>query len=180
MSNASVTESPLQNSHKKRPPFRSWWKSPLAIALTALVIAVIAAAVAIAAWLSPAHGHSFSSQQSAQAKTNVCSAYTTVRNAVFEKLPKANPGDVVADLSNATHIQLSLLGGGAYLRETVAAEPAAPTDLAKAASSMGNTLEQMGMSYLARAGKKAQDPLRKNLGDEIRQINPMCAPNNKK
>jgi hypothetical protein len=76
----------------------------------------------------------------------------------------------------AANVRLALLGGGAYLRETVAAEPAAPADLAKAVNSMANTLEKMGIFYLAREGATAQKPLEHDLGSQVRQINKMCAP----
>jgi hypothetical protein len=177
MTDTSLTEAAPDNSHKKRRPVLRGWNSARSIAFAALAIAVIAAAVAIVAWLRPAHP-SFSSQQSAGAKANVCAAYTTVHKAVFVKHPKPHPGDVVAEDRVASNERLALLGGGAYLRETTAAEPAAPADLVKAVNSMGITLEQMGLEYVAGANKSVWEPLRKDLGSETGQINKICGSNN--
>lgn len=178
MSHTTPTESALVDSNKTQSQSESWWKSPRWTTFAALAIAVIAAAVAIVALLRPAPGPSFSSQQSAGAKANVCAAYTTVRKAVFVKYPKPPPGDVVAEDRVASNERLALLGGGAYLRETTAAEPAAPADLVKAVNSMGNTLEQLGLLYIAGANKSAWEPLRNDLGSQIGQINKICGSNN--
>jgi len=176
MTATSPTKSVPEITHQKHPSFLRWWKSPRLTAFAALAIALIAVAVAIAAWLLPGASHSFSDQESAQAKTNLCSAYTSVNKAVFEKTPNPHPGDPVGQLSVAANVRLALLGGGAYLRETVAAEPAAPGDLAKAVNSMGNTLEQMAIGYLSRANATVLDPLQRDLGSQTRDINKLCAP----
>jgi hypothetical protein len=177
MTSTSLTEAAPDNGHKKNSPVLRWWTSPRAIAFAALAIAVIAVAAAIMAWLRP-QGPSFSSQQSEGAKANVCAAYSTARKAVVMKYPKPKPGDVVAEHWVASEERLALLGGGAYLRQATAAEPAAPADLVKAVNSMGNTLQQMGLEYIARADKSVWEPLRKDLGSEIGQINKMCGQGN--
>jgi hypothetical protein len=178
MSDTSVIESAPEDTHKRRlPNFFGWLKSPRAIALAALAIALIAAAASIAAWLRPAHegaSHSFSSQQSAQAKKNVCSAYFTVRRAVSEKTPNPSPNDPVGKLEGSTNRQLVLLGGGAFLDKIVTAEPAAPADLAKAVSSVSGTLEHLAVNNLARAGKQFQTVLWKDFGSEAAQVNKLC------
>jgi hypothetical protein len=178
MSDTSVIESAPENTHRRRRPnFFGWFKSPRSIALAALVIALIAAAASIAAWLRPAHegaSTSFSSQQSAQAKKNVCSAYITVRRAVSEKTPNPRPDDPVAKLEAATNRQLVLLGGGAFLDKTVTAEPAAPADLAKAVSSVAGTLEHLAVNNLARVNNQLQTVLWKDFGSEAAQVNKLC------
>jgi hypothetical protein len=64
----------------------------------------------------------------------------------------------------AANARLALIGGGAYLRDRLAAQPSAPADLAKAVS-----------SYLANADNSVQEPLRKDLDPEITQLNKLCA-----
>jgi hypothetical protein len=179
MTDTSLSEAARDNSHKNRPSVFRWWNSPRAIAFAALAIAVIAVAAVITVWLR-SQGPSFNAQQSAGAKANVCAAYTTVRKAVFMKHLKPNPGDTVAELRVASNERLALLGGGAYLRQTTAAEPAAPADLVKAVNSMGDTLEQMGLEYIAGANKSVWEPLRKDLGSETGQINKICGSNDSK
>jgi hypothetical protein len=145
----------------------------------ALAIAVIAAAVAIAGWFRPAPesaSPTFTDRQTTQAKTNVCSAYTTVHQGVIRNthLADANQNDAAGQLAIAANARLALLGGGAYLRDRVATQPATPADLAQVVNSMANTIEQLGVSYLAGATSVVLDPLRHDLDSQVAQINKLC------
>lgn len=175
MSDTSLTEAVPENSHKKHPSVISWWNSPRSIAFVALAIAVIATAVAIAAWVRPGSSHSFSDEQSAQAKEDVCSAWAPVRKSVWEGTPNPRRGDPVAADAVAANVRLAMLGGGSYLKETVAAEPAAPADLAKAVNSVANTLQRMGIVYLAGTATPAVlNPLMHDLNSQGAQIDGLC------
>jgi hypothetical protein len=127
-----------EDGHEKRRSFLALWESPRFVAFVALAIAVFAVAAAVAAWLVPVPKH-VSAEQSTQAKTKVCYTYGTVRNAVSEGTPNPHPGDPVAQTAVAANVRLAMIGGASYLRETVAAEPAAPADLTKAVTSMADT-----------------------------------------
>jgi len=162
------------NSHQKRPTLFRWWGSPRFIALTALAIALIAVAVAIAAWFLPARNH-FSGQQSAQAKTKVCSTYTTVKRSVSEGTPNPRPDDPVSQTAVAANVRLAMIGGSSYLKETLAAEPATPADLTKAVKSMADTLDQLGFDYLLMQDATVIQPLLETFNSELAQIDPMCA-----
>ena len=85
-----------------------------------------------------------------------------------------NPNDQVADLSLATSARLALLGGGAYLRERLAANTAAPADLTNAVNSMANTSQQLGINYLTEPTSAVQDPLLNDLNSEFTQIDKLC------
>jgi hypothetical protein len=177
MSDASL-EGPATErvESKPRPNLLGWSKSPRAIALIALAIAVIAAVAATASWLRPAHDSiSFSSEQSAQAKKNVCAAYGTIHRAVGEKTPNPRPEDPLSKISAVTNRQLVLLASGVHLRDVLTAEPAAPAELAKAINSLANTLDHLAINNLARAGKKAQGELWKGFGVEDAQVKRLCA-----
>jgi hypothetical protein len=139
-------------------------------------VALIAVAVAVAAWFRPTHeSASFSDQQSAQAKKDVCTASLVVNKAVFVKNPNPNPPDPVNQVAVASNVRLALLGGGAYLRDTVDAAPAAPADLAKAANSMAKTLQQLGINYVAGTDNPALvKPLQQDLNSAMSQINRIC------
>jgi hypothetical protein len=144
----------------------------------ALAIAVIAAAIAIGAWLRPVDTASrFNAQQTAAAKANLCSAYTVVHQAVVINTHKVNPrlDDPIGSLAVAANARMALLGGGAYLQDRLAAEPAAPADLAKTLKYLVDTIEQLGVNYLAEVPNSVQDPLRENLDKEIKAINQLCA-----
>jgi hypothetical protein len=172
MSDTSITEpAPAGSDSKPLPP----WKSPRSIAIAALVTAVIAAAVAIAAWLHLGSSPSYSDEQSTQAKANVCAAWAPVRKSVFVGTPNPHPGDPVAQLAVAANVRLAMIGGGSYLKETLAAEPATPADLAKAIASVSITLQRMGFNYLAlNASPAVIDPLHHDLDAEGVQIGKLC------
>lgn len=142
-------------------------------------IAVLALIVALVALFNPFHSGSptFNAEQSGDAKTNVCTAYTIAHQAVVINTHLVNPhgNDPVGTLAVAGNARLALLGGGAYLRDRLEAEPATPADLAKAVTAMAGTIEQLGVNYLAGATSAAQDPLRKNLDQEVKIIDKLCA-----
>jgi hypothetical protein len=142
-----------------------------------VAIAVIAAVLAALAYFHPAHNSASVPQQGGDAKANVCSAYAASHKAVVinTHLQSRNPNDAAAELSVATNARLALIGGGAYLRERLAANTAAPADLANAADSLANTVQQLGINYLTQAGNDVQDPIRKDHNNEITQIDKLCA-----
>jgi hypothetical protein len=163
----------------KDNPYPPWWKSLRWQMLAPLVIAIIAVAIAIVALLRPWHeGASVSfPDQSGDAKTNLCTAFTVVRQGVVGNTHLENPGgnDPTGQLAVAANARLALVGGGAYLRDRLAAQPSPPADLAKAINSMANTSEQLGVNYLANADDSLQAPLRKDLDSEITQLKKLCA-----
>lgn len=117
-----------------------------------------------------------SEQQSGDAKTNLCSAYAVVHQEVISNTHLANPGggDPSGQLAVAANARLALLGGGAYLRDRLAANPRSPADLGQALSSLATTIEQLGVNYLAGVPNTVQDPLRHDLNSEITQLNKLC------
>jgi hypothetical protein len=148
--------------------------SPRAIALAALVIALVAAGVAITAWLRPAHSSQFSGQQSADAKKAVCSAYFTVRRGVTEKVTNLRPDDPIAKTALNIRRNLVLLASSVHLHDTLAAQPATPADLAKAVDSLANTLEHVSIDHLAAVDKKSQAQLGHDFGTELAQVGKLC------
>jgi hypothetical protein len=152
-----------------------WWKSPRLQVLAPLVIAVIAAGLAIAALLRPTHeGPSY--PQSGDAKANLCAAYKVVHQAVVTNTHLATPGgkDPAGHLAVAANARLALLGGGAYLRDSLNVQTSPPADLAKAVDSFAGTIEQLGVNYLANVGNDAQVPLRRDLDSDIKTLNKLC------
>jgi len=63
-----------------------------------------------------------------------------------------------ANLAVAANARLALIGGGAYLSQRLAANTAAPADIANAANSLANTIQQLGINYLNQAPADVQDP----------------------
>lgn len=169
---------PTETAVADDPSSRSWKSAPW-LTLAPLAIAIIAVGIAVAAWLLPSHQSASSSftDPSGDAKTNLCSAYKAVHQGVFTNTHQANPdGDnPIGQLAVQANARLALLGGGAYLRDRLAAQAAPPADLAKAINSMANTIEQLGVNYLANADDSLQVPLRHDQDSEITQLNKSCA-----
>ena len=179
MSHTHLTKSEVEAGPEKPLPSPPRRRSSRWAIFAALAIAVFAAAVAIAGWFRPAPesaSPTFTDQQTTQAKTNVCSAYTAVHQGVVRNthLAYPNPNDPAGQLAIAANARLALLGGGAYLRDRVAAQPATPADLAQAVNSMGTTIEQLGVGYLEAATNIVLDPLRHDLDSQVAQINKLC------
>jgi hypothetical protein len=166
-----------ESSSKKPVPVLRWSDASRWPTYAALAIAVIAVVLAALAYFHPAHKGASAAQQGGDAKANVCAAYAAAHKAVVinTHLQSPNIHDPIAELSVATNARLALIGGGVYLRERIAANAAAPADLANAADSMANTIEQLGMNYLTQAGAAAQDPLRHDLDSQITQLDKLCA-----
>jgi hypothetical protein len=136
---------------------------------------VVALGFAVAAWLRPTHqGPSY--PQSGDAKTNLCAAYEVVHQGVVTNTHLAGPGAdaPVGHLAVAANARLALLGGGAYLRDSLAAQTSPPADLAKAVDSLAATIEQLGVNYLANKSDDGQVPLRHDLESEIATLNKLC------
>jgi hypothetical protein len=176
MSDSSLTESANAESHKESSP-SGQPKALQWITYAAVALSVVAVALAGLAYFYPAHSAAPAiDQQGGDAKANVCAAYVTVREGVVLSTHQQspNPGDPVGQLSVAANARVSLIGGGAYLQQRLAANTAAPADLKRAANSMADTTQQLGVNYLAGAGNDVQGPLRRDLDSKMSQLNDMC------
>jgi len=140
----------------------------------ALAISVIAAVLAALAYFHPAHKDAAVVQQGGDAKANVCSAYKVAHKSVVINTHLQSPNPDV-QLAVAANARLALIGGGLYLQERLAANTAAPTELANAANSFANTIQQLGINYLANARADVQDPIRHDLDSQISQLDKLCA-----
>lgn len=187
MTDRPVTESSHAESQKPPDEGESATKRPLPVphgsdtsrwlTYAALALAVVATVLAALAYFLPAHHQASVAQQGGDAKANVCSAYKGAHRSVVVNthMQSRNPDDAVAELSVATNARLALVGGGAYLKDRLAANTAAPADLADAVNSFATTIEQLGMNYLIGVGTEVQDPLRHDLDSQIAQLDKMCA-----
>ncbi len=102
------------------------------------------------------------SGQPGDAKTQVCDAFNTVRNAVSLQTNADLGKDRVAKQAVAANARLATLGGGQFLLSRLT--DAVPTDLADAVRSFANDLEYIGMGQLA--GAAADDPAQTGSPEE--------------
>lgn len=115
---------------------RRLWRWP---ARVSVAVALLANGVAISTWfrlvsdseLPPALSRpSFSDQEVADAKGNVCAAYEKVRRAVGVSMARDGGSDSTAQLAVAPSPRQALLAGGEYLMTTLSEKPATEPDLA--------------------------------------------------
>lgn len=146
--------------------------------IAALALAVIGIVLAVFGWFYPSSGQKFSDDQRAEAKGKVCDAQAVVRQGTQfnTNLQNPVPGDLAGDLAVGTNARLSLFAGGAYLHQSLEANPGAPADLAKAVGDMADTLEALSINYLAghSPDDAVQQPLRDQLRGEIDVLDNLC------
>jgi hypothetical protein len=156
---------------------RRRWRPSTPVALATLVLAVTANVIACAALiLQQHHSPGFTGDQISESRKHLCDAYVTVRQGIVANthLRNPNPQDATAQLTVFANARLALLGGGAYLQQRVAAEPAAPGDLAQALREFSSTVGRLGVNYLAGVDNSRQEPLRRDVDEEIKRANELC------
>lgn len=147
--------------------------APSWMAPAALVLAVIAVAVALwSAFGAPvapttdATGFTAtgapSAEEEAQAKTDICAAFSSVRDSVSLQTNTDLGPDPAAVSAVAANSRLATLGGGQYLLSKL--NPTVPTDLAEAVRSFAFDLQDIGVQQLAGIG-----------GDDPKQLDRMNA-----
>ncbi|TRW85412.1 hypothetical protein FK535_08380 [Mycolicibacterium sp. 018/SC-01/001] len=150
---------------------------PAWMAPAALVVAVLA--LALAAWglFRPAPSETANSSgtpSSGDAKSEICQAFTTVRNAVSLQTNADLGTDKVARQAVAANARLATLGGGEFLLSRL--NPAVPGDLANAVRSFANDLTYIGMGQLA--GAPGNDPTQtqrqQSAQDTATKIDTLC------
>lgn len=143
----------------------------------ALALSIVAVALAGLAYLHPKHSEAAGPvQQSGDAKTNVCNAFAAVRKAVVLnthlQTPENNP---IGELAVAGNARLALVGGGSYLQQVLAANTAAPAELAKTVGVFASTVGQLGVGYMAGGSPESLQPLRDNLDGQINTTAKACS-----
>ena len=163
------------SSRAKRPAARV--QPPPWVALAALATALVALALAVVGWFYPS-SKAGTGHNKQEAKAALCEVTGTVRKAVSAGTSQGNPiaGDPVGGIAVAGNARLALYAGGSYLLERVDAEPAAPKDLRDAVTSYADTLQQLGINYLAGepADGPVQQPLRDKLNTHREELNTLC------
>ncbi|HEU4360152.1 MAG TPA: hypothetical protein VFR27_01420 [Mycobacterium sp.] len=154
-------------------------KLPPWLTLVALAIAVIALVLAAINFFFPSSGSKkYSGQETQDAKAHICEVTGTVRQATSINTNMSNPvpGDPIGGLSVAANARLALYAGGSYVLRQVDATPATPADLNKAASGLGETMQELGINYLAGASadSSVQQPLRDKLSSQIAELDQLC------
>jgi hypothetical protein len=127
-----------------------------------LAAITLVAVVAIVGWLRPLQDHkpstspTFTDQQVATAKSNMCAAFEKVQHAVDLAKTHVGSTDYTTQLATAALTHVALDASSRYLLTKLAAEPATPTDLATAVRNEANAEQEALIGYLN--GLTASDP----------------------
>jgi hypothetical protein len=152
------------------PPPPDSGRSPQLLVIASLVIALIALGVAI---LSPSPP-TYSEQQVAAAKTDVCAAYHQVRKALDAAGARNGGNEPTTSLAVATASRQALDAGSRYLLTKLAEDPAANPDLANAVRKLADIYQQITIGYLADASDAEMEPLRQAADQPTATIDGLC------
>lgn len=157
-------------------------RTPLVVAIVALVAALAASGVAITALLDKPEASNNAvvpepqptSEQVSAARTRTCDDFRKVASGVAIQThtqPEDNPASGQAVAANA---RLSMLGGGAYLLDSI--DPIAPADLNHAVKEFAGTLQTVAVNALAGMGNDAPDQsgLLQKAQSETERIEALC------
>jgi hypothetical protein len=134
--------------------------------IASLTIALLALGVAIGSWFRPMPNSkpppapsppNFTDQQIADAKAKVCATYENVHQAVLVNTGRSGGSDQTAVLGLAANARIALYDGGDYLLQSLAEEPATPSDLASAVRQLVNSYQQLAINYTAEAPQSEID-----------------------
>jgi hypothetical protein len=152
-------------------------------ALASLVVALVAVGVAIAAWLRPIPDNSpapppeptYTDEQIADAKANVCEAYDVTKNEVSINTHRPDmEGDEVGSLAAAAMKRLALYAAGDYLLDRLSTEPATPAELAEPVRSLANSYGEFGIHALNNEPDSVLDSIRRAADADIETIDRLC------
>jgi len=130
-------------------PKRRWSTVAWLVALT------LVGGVALVGWLRPAQDHkptgspTYTDQQVANAKSNICTAFEKVQRGLSFAHSHVDSNGYTPDAGGAALTQVALDAGSRYLLTKLAEEPATPTDLATAVRNEANAEQEALIGYMA-------------------------------
>lgn len=120
-----------------------------------MAIALISLAVGLVGWFRPTSHNdqrspkpTYTDQQVANAKANVCAAFAKVDHALDVAEARGGSNDPTAILAAATSERQALDAGSRYLLTKLAEEPATAPDLANAVRNQADSYQESLIDYL--------------------------------
>lgn len=165
------------------PPLTAVPKTNRWLPFATLAIALVGLAVGIGAWLRPLPAGSpaapeptYTDEQIAAAKANVCEAFGLVKEGVVINTHRTNPvpDDAIGALATGVYGDVVLYQGGDYLLDHLAKEPATSGKLANLIRSLGSTMKKLAMIDLAGEPDLVRDPVYRAVNDGITTADEMC------
>jgi ABC-type transporter Mla subunit MlaD len=124
----------------------------------------------------PPAAPTYTDQQVAKAKENVCAAFGQVDRALSVAADLAGSNDPTAVLAVATSTRQVLDFGNRYLLSKLSAEPATPSDLATAVRKQADAYQELLIGYLdgQHYGDSALQPAADASVDATNTIKRLC------
>jgi hypothetical protein len=150
------------------------------LTVAALLLAVIATSVAVVGWFYPHKSASsaptYTDQQTKEAKKHTCETFKLVEHEVVRSNRLKLPPDSgpIGQFAVGVNARMAFYSGGAFLRDRVSQEPATPPDLANSVNSLGSSLEELAIAYLAGSADFALDEMRQSLDEKFKKTIEMC------
>jgi len=148
--------------------------------IIAIVIALIAVAVAIAAWFRPAPmaetpaAKTYSEQEIADAKKTVCDAFERTHKALEVANGKNAGPEPTAILAVAANGRIALTVGADYLLSELEAHPGLPGEISAAVTDLSSAYRRIALDYLAEAPQADMDPAFRQADDASAKVRQFC------
>jgi hypothetical protein len=164
------------------PGFRKPTRWPV---LAAMTVALLALGVGIAGWFRPPQqiehtstpsAPSYTEQQTAEAKGDVCNSFRLVRQAISLNSNRTSPteGDFGSTWAIAANSRLALEAGANYLLDRLSDEPATSSHLAAAVRSLALKFRHAAVVFLAEEPKPQEQEVKKDVEREITTVDNLC------
>ena len=146
--------------------------------IIAIVVALLALALAAAAWFRPAPDPTpaapqYSDQQVAEAKKNLCDAYSAAIRAI-NTAGSAASEDPNLKFVLAINTRAAFNTAADYLQSAATLNPAAPSNLLDQAQRLAASYQNMVLAQIAQAPKDELDPLYSAIDPHEGAIKEVC------
>jgi hypothetical protein len=153
--------------------------------VAAMTVALLALGVGIAGWFRPPQRiehpstpfkPSYTEEQTAEAKTDVCNSFRLVRQAISLNSNRTSPteGDFGSTWAIAANSRLALEAGASYLLDRLSDEPATSSDLAGAVRSLALKFRHAAVVFLAEEPEPTEQEVKRDVEAEITTVDNMC------
>jgi hypothetical protein len=153
--------------------------------LAAMTVALLALGVGIAGWFRPApriehpstpFTPSYTEQQTAEAKRDICNSFRLVRQAISLNSNRTSPneGDFGSTWAIAANSRLALEAGASYLLDRLSDEPATSSDLAAGVRSLALKFRHAAVVFLAEEPEPTEQEVKRDVEGEITTVDNLC------
>ena len=146
--------------------------------IVAIVVALIALAVAIAAWFRPPQAETpaspqYTDQQVADAKKNICDAYDASLKAI-NAAGTLNSEDPNQKFMLGMHTRIAFNTAADYLSNKARMNPSAPADLLNEVQLLASSYQDMVLAHIAQRPQEDIDKIYREIDANESEIKKAC------